>query len=133
MAAVCRIYHPGRPPETSTLARTPEDHRADHRRGDGLPRRAGRAFQVNEIVEELPRVDIPARPGSMSSSRRTNRTRSEPPVSATRGADLPAVQILIGMLVIRRIYERHGVTAAPTFHGIGFGTAAHRTAAADLW
>jgi malonate decarboxylase alpha subunit len=40
--------------------------------------------QVNEIVDELPRVDIPA-PGSMSSSPRTSLTRSSPCSRATRG------------------------------------------------
>jgi len=77
--------------------------------------------QVNEIVDALPRVDIPASwvdvvvhrgqalPGRALVSPRDPRLITE-------------VQILIAMLVIRGIYERHGVTTLN--HGIGFDTAA---------
>ena len=78
--------------------------------------------QVNEIVEtELPRVDIPGswvdfvvagRQAVLQSSRCSRATRAS---SAT-------VQILMAMMAIRGIYERHGVKSLN--HGIGFNTAA---------
>jgi malonate decarboxylase alpha subunit len=63
--------------------------------------------QVNELVDALPRVDIP---GSW--------------VDFVVLADKPFAELLVlmGMMVIRGIYERHGVTALN--HGIGFDTAA---------
>src|ERR1700693_4688851 len=76
--------------------------------------------QVNELADELPRVDIP---GSW--------------IDFVVVADLPyaleplftrdprhtsELQVLMGVMVIRGIYERHGVTTLN--HGIGFDTAA---------
>ena len=76
--------------------------------------------QVNEIVDVLPRVDIPA-------------SWIDVVVPADRPYELEAlftrdpglitdVQILMAMLVIRGIYERHGVVSLN--HGVGFDTAA---------
>ena len=76
--------------------------------------------QVNEIVEELPRVDIPA---SWVDVIVAADTPYEVEPLFTRDPRLISeVQILIAMLVIRGIYERHGVTTLN--HGIGFDTAA---------
>ena len=76
--------------------------------------------QVNEIVDELPRVDIPAswvdvvvRPTSRSLSSRLF-TRDP--------RHIGELQILMAMMSIRGIYERYGVTSLN--HGIGFDTAA---------
>ena len=77
--------------------------------------------QVNEIVDELPRVDIPGSwvdvvvaggPAVRASSRSS---RAIP-------RQITELQVLMGMMVIRGIYERHGVTSLN--HGIGFDTAA---------
>lgn len=76
--------------------------------------------QVNELTTELPRVDIPAswidlvvvadRPYALESLfTRDPRLINE-------------MHILMGMMAIRGIYERHGVTSLN--HGIGFDTAA---------
>jgi malonate decarboxylase alpha subunit len=76
--------------------------------------------QVNEIVDELPRVDIPA---SWVDVIVTADSPFQVEPLFTRDPRLITdVQILIGMMVIRGIYERHGVTTLN--HGIGFDTAA---------
>jgi malonate decarboxylase alpha subunit len=76
--------------------------------------------QVNEIVEELPRVDIP---GSwVDLIIQADRPFSLEPLFTRDPRHITELQILMGMMVIRGIYERHGVTALN--HGIGFDTAA---------
>ncbi|MEX1031057.1 MAG: malonate decarboxylase subunit alpha [Paenibacillaceae bacterium] len=76
--------------------------------------------QVNEIVDELPRVDIP-------------NSWIDIVVVADKPYELEAlftrdprkitdIQILMAMLVIRGVYERHQVQSMN--HGIGFNTAA---------
>ena len=76
--------------------------------------------QVNEIVDKLPRVDIPA---SWIDVVVTSDSPFKVEPLFTRDPRLISeVQILIAMLVIRGIYERHGVTTLN--HGIGFDTAA---------
>src|SRR5580658_6557988 len=76
--------------------------------------------QVNEIVDELPRVDIP---GSWVDVVVTaDRPYQIDPLFTRDPRLITEVQILIAMLVIRGIYERHGVTTLN--HGIGFDTAA---------
>src|SRR5580700_11605916 len=76
--------------------------------------------QVNEIVDELPRVDIPA---SWVDVIVTADTPFQVEPLFTRDPRLITdVQILIAMMVIRGIYERHGITTLN--HGIGFDTAA---------
>jgi malonate decarboxylase alpha subunit len=76
--------------------------------------------QVNEIVDELPRVDIP---GSWVDVVVTaDRPFQVEPLFTRDPRLISDVQILTAMLVIRGIYERHGVTTLN--HGIGFDTAA---------
>jgi malonate decarboxylase alpha subunit len=76
--------------------------------------------QVNEVVDELPRVDIPGSwvdlivPADRPFALEALFTRDPQRISE--------LQVLMAMLVIRGIYERHGVTSLN--HGIGFATAA---------
>lgn len=76
--------------------------------------------QVNELVDELPRVDIPA--SWIDVIVVADRPYQVEPLFTRDPRQITDVQILIGMLVIRGIYERHGVTTLN--HGIGFDTAA---------
>jgi malonate decarboxylase alpha subunit len=76
--------------------------------------------QVNEIVEKLPRVDIPA--SWVDVIVEADRPYQVEPLFTRDPRLISEVQILIAMLVIRGIYERHGVTTLN--HGIGFDTAA---------
>ncbi len=76
--------------------------------------------QVNEIVDELPRVDIPASWVDVIVT--ADRPFQVEPLFTRDPRLITDVQILIAMLVIRGIYERHGVTTLN--HGIGFDTAA---------
>jgi malonate decarboxylase alpha subunit len=76
--------------------------------------------QVNEIVDELPRVDIP---GSwVDLIVQADRPFALEPLFTRDPRHITELQILMGMMVIRGIYERHAVTALN--HGIGFETAA---------
>jgi len=76
--------------------------------------------QVNEIVDELPRVDIP---GSwVDLVVLADRPFALEPLFTRDPRHITELQILMGMMVIRGIYERHGVTSLN--HGIGFDTAA---------
>ena len=76
--------------------------------------------QVNEITGKLPRVDIP---GSwVDVIVQADRAFAVEPLFTRDPRQINDLQILIGMMVIRGIYERHGVQALN--HGIGFGTAA---------
>ncbi len=76
--------------------------------------------QVNEIVDQLPRVDIPASWVDVVVA--ADRPFQVEPLFTRDPRLISDVQILIAMLVIRGIYERHGVTTLN--HGIGFDTAA---------
>src|SRR5580692_5586913 len=76
--------------------------------------------QVNELVDELPRVDIPA--SWVDVVVVADRPYQIEPLFTRDPRQITDVQILIGMLVIRGIYERHAVTTLN--HGIGFNTAA---------
>jgi malonate decarboxylase alpha subunit len=76
--------------------------------------------QVNEIVDKLPRVDIPA--SWVDVIVVSDRPYEIEPLFTRDPRLITDVQILIAMLVIRGIYERHGVTTLN--HGIGFDTAA---------
>jgi malonate decarboxylase alpha subunit len=76
--------------------------------------------QVNEIVDKLPRVDIPA--SWVDVVVVGDRPYQIEPLFTRDPRLITDVQILIAMLVIRGIYERHGVTTLN--HGIGFDTAA---------
>src|SRR6202008_1995412 len=76
--------------------------------------------QVNEIVEELPRVDIP---GSWTDIViQADKPFAVEPLFTRDPRHINDLQILIGMMVIRGIYERHQVRSLN--HGIGFDTAA---------
>jgi len=76
--------------------------------------------QVNEIVDELPRVDIP---GSwVDFVVPADKPFALEPLFTRDPRHITELQVLMGMMVIRGIYERHGVTSLN--HGIGFDTAA---------
>ena len=76
--------------------------------------------QVDELADELPRVDIP---GSwVDFVVVADRPFAIEPLFTRDPRHITELQVLMGMLVIRGIYERHGVTALN--HGIGFDTAA---------
>ena len=76
--------------------------------------------QVNELVDELPRVDIP---GSwVDFVVVADKPFAVEPLFTRDPRHITELQVLMGMMVIRGIYERHGVTALN--HGIGFDTAA---------
>jgi malonate decarboxylase alpha subunit len=76
--------------------------------------------QVNEVVDELPRVDVP---GSwVDFVVVADRPYQVEPLFTRDPRQISDVQVLIAMLAIRGVYERHNVTSLN--HGIGFGTAA---------
>lgn len=76
--------------------------------------------QVNEIVDELPRVDIP---GSwVDLIVQSDRPFAVEPLFTRDPRQISELQVLMGMMVIRGIYEHHQVTSLN--HGIGFDTAA---------
>jgi malonate decarboxylase alpha subunit len=76
--------------------------------------------QVNEVVEQLPRVDIPGSWVDLLVV--ADRPYAIEPLFTRDPRQIGDLQVLIAMMVIRGIYERHGVTALN--HGIGFDTAA---------
>ncbi|GLU30943.1 malonate decarboxylase subunit alpha [Trinickia caryophylli] len=76
--------------------------------------------QVNEIVDELPRVDIP---GSwVDVVVEADRPFAVEPLFTRDPRHIGDLQVLTAMMVIRGIYEPYGVTSLN--HGIGFDTAA---------
>jgi malonate decarboxylase alpha subunit len=76
--------------------------------------------QVNQITDSLPRVDIP---GSwVDAVVQADRPFALEPLFTRDPRKIDDLQILMGMMVIRGIYERHNVKSLN--HGIGFGTAA---------
>jgi malonate decarboxylase alpha subunit len=76
--------------------------------------------QVNQITDSLPRVDIP---GSwVDVVVQADRPFALEPLFTRDPRKIDDLQILMGMMVIRGIYERHQVKSLN--HGIGFGTAA---------
>src|ERR1700688_2153140 len=76
--------------------------------------------QVNEIVENLPRVDIPS--SWVDVIVEGDRPFAIEPLFTRDPRQITDLQILIGMVVIRGIYQRHEVHSLN--HGIGFDTAA---------
>jgi malonate decarboxylase alpha subunit len=76
--------------------------------------------QVNELVDELPRVDIPGSWVDLVVV--ADRPYALEPLFTRDPRHISDLQVLMGMMVIRGIYERHGVTSLN--HGIGFDTAA---------
>ncbi len=76
--------------------------------------------QVNEIVDTLPRVDIP---GSwVDVVVQADRPFAVEPLFTRDPRHIGDLQVLTAMMVIRGIYESYGVTSLN--HGIGFDTAA---------
>jgi malonate decarboxylase alpha subunit len=76
--------------------------------------------QVNEIVDELPRVDIP---GSwVDVVVEADKPFAVEPLFTRDPRLINELQVLVGMMVIRGIYARHEVHSLN--HGIGFDTAA---------
>jgi malonate decarboxylase alpha subunit len=76
--------------------------------------------QVNELVDELPRVDIP---GSwVDVVVEADTPFAVEPLFTRDPRLINELQVLVGMMVIRGIYERHEVRSLN--HGIGFDTAA---------
>jgi malonate decarboxylase alpha subunit len=76
--------------------------------------------QVNEIVEALPRVDIPGSWVDLIVP--ADRPFALEPLFTRDPRRISELQILMAMMVIRGIYERHDVTSLN--HGIGYDTAA---------
>jgi malonate decarboxylase alpha subunit len=76
--------------------------------------------QVNEIVEKLPRVDIPS--SWVDVVVEADRPFAVEPLFTRDPRQINDLQILMGMMIIRGIYERHQVHSLN--HGIGFDTAA---------
>lgn len=76
--------------------------------------------QVNEIVDTLPRVDIPA--SWVDFVVKADRPFALEPLFTRDPRHIDELQILMAMMVIRGVYEKHSVTTLN--HGIGFDTAA---------
>jgi malonate decarboxylase alpha subunit len=77
-------------------------------------------IQVNEIVDKLPRIDIPG--GWIDVIVESDRPYAKEPIQTRDPKDIKELQILTAMMVIRGIYERHQVQSLN--HGVGFDTAA---------
>lgn len=76
--------------------------------------------QVNEITEELPRVDIP---GSwIDFVVESDEPYQLEPLFTRDPRHITDIQILLAMMTIRGIYEKHQVQSLN--HGVGFNTAA---------
>jgi malonate decarboxylase alpha subunit len=76
--------------------------------------------QVNKVVDKLPRVDIPA--SWVDVVIEADKPFAVEPLFTRDPRHINDLQILIGMLAIRGVYERHQVRSLN--HGIGFDTAA---------
>jgi malonate decarboxylase alpha subunit len=77
-------------------------------------------FQVNEIVDELPRVDIPA--SWVDFVVVADKPFYIEPLFTRDPRHIKPVHVLMAMMAIRGIYEKHNVQSLN--HGIGFNTAA---------
>src|ERR1700729_2180516 len=76
--------------------------------------------QVNQIVDKLPRVDIPS--SWVDVIVEGDRPYAIEPLFTRDPRKITDLHILMGMMIIRGIYERHQVHALN--HGIGFDTSA---------
>jgi malonate decarboxylase alpha subunit len=76
--------------------------------------------QVNEIVETLPRVDIPA--GWVDFTVHAPEPHFIEPLFTRDPAQISEIQVLMAMMAIKGIYAEYGVERLN--HGIGFDTAA---------
>lgn len=76
--------------------------------------------QVNKIVDEVPRVDIP---GSwVDFVVESDEAYAIEPLFTRNPEEINEMHILMAMLTIRGVYEKHQITSLN--HGIGFNTAA---------
>jgi len=76
--------------------------------------------QVNEIVDELPRIDIPA--SWVDFVVEADKPYELEALFTRDPKNITELHILIGMMTIRGVYEKHHVKSLN--HGIGFNTAA---------
>lgn len=76
--------------------------------------------QVNEIVETLPRVDIPA--GWVDFVIQSPKPHYIEPLFTRDPAQISEIQVLMAMMAIKGIYAEYGINRLN--HGIGFDTAA---------
>jgi malonate decarboxylase alpha subunit len=76
--------------------------------------------QVNEIVDKLPRVDIPADWVNFVVQAPTPNYIE--PLFTRDPAQISEIQVLMGMIAIKGLYAEYGITSLN--HGIGFDTAA---------
>ncbi|MGX9134856.1 malonate decarboxylase subunit alpha [Rummeliibacillus sp. JY-2-4R] len=76
--------------------------------------------QVNEMVDELPRVDIPS--SWVDFIVVADKPYELEPLFTRDPRHITDIQILQAMMIIRGIYEKHGVKSLN--HGVGFNTAA---------
>jgi len=76
--------------------------------------------QVNEIVDTLPRVDIPA--GWVDFVTQAPKPNYIEPLFTRDPAQISEIQVLMAMMAIKGIYAEYGVQRLN--HGIGFDTAA---------
>ena len=76
--------------------------------------------QVNEIVDAVPRVDIPA--GWVNFVVQSPRPHFIEPLFTRDPAQISEIQVLMAMMAIKGIYAEYGVQRLN--HGIGFDTAA---------
>ncbi len=76
--------------------------------------------QANEVVDKVPRVDIPA--DWVDVIIPADEPYQLEPLFTRDPANITDLQVLMGMMAIRGIYEKHQVQSVN--HGIGFNTAA---------
>lgn len=76
--------------------------------------------QANEVVDKLPRVDIPA--DWIDVIIPADEPYQLEPLFTRDPQNITELQILMGMMAIRGIYEKHNVQSVN--HGVGFNTAA---------
>ena len=87
--------------------------------------------QVNAIVDELPRVDIPV--SWVDVVVVADRPFQVEPLFTRDPSLISELQILLGMLVIRGIYERHGVVESVVCFGSEVGMADYTRARPDVF
>ena len=76
--------------------------------------------QVNEVVDQLPRVDIPA--DWVDFAVQAPRPNYIEPLFTRDPAQITEIQVLMAMMALKGIYAEYGITRLN--HGIGFDTAA---------
>lgn len=76
--------------------------------------------QVNEIVDRVPRVDVPA--DCVSFFVKAPKPHYIEPIFTRDPAQISEIQVLMAMMVIKGLYEPYQITRLN--HGIGFDTAA---------